>query len=209
MSRIGIFGATGPTGRHIVQYALDDGHDVTALVRDPSKSPVAHSSLTVIVGDSKDPATVSKVVAGQEFVISALGAGMSFRPRHVIERSLRVMVPAMEQAGVRRFIHLSAYGVAGTWRDAPPVPRVFIKTLLRAIYADKRRGEMILRRSSLEWVIVCPTALTNKPAAGRYRVGERLELRGLPSVARADVARFILSQLHDSSYVGREVLVSD
>lgn len=208
MTKIGIFGASGPTGHHVVSSALEDGHDVTALVRDPIRLPISHRALKVVVGNSQDASAVRNVVNGQDVVISALGAGKTFRPRAVIERSLRVMVPAMEAAGVRRFIHLSAFGVAGTLRDTPLLSRLFAATLLRAIYADKRKGEAILRNSNLEWIIVCPTALTNKPPRGEYRVGERLELRGLPSISRADVARFMLTQLDDPRYVGREVLVS-
>jgi putative NADH-flavin reductase len=91
----------------------------------------------------------------------------------------------------------------------PLLPSVLIRLLLKDIYADKQAGEEDIRRSSLDWTLVYPTTLTNGIKTGRYRLGERLVLHGLPRVSRADVADFILTQLEDSPYVRRGVLISN
>ena len=90
----------------------------------------------------------------------------------------------------------------------PLLPGVLIRLLLRDLYADKEAGEDVLRRSGLEWTIVYPVTLTNGTRTGRYRVGERLALHGFPTISRADVADFILTQVEDRTYVGKGVLVS-
>jgi putative NADH-flavin reductase len=80
---------------------------------------------------------------------------------------------------------------------------------LHDLYADKELGERTLRRSPLDWTLVYPTMLTSGPRTGRSRAGERLALRGLPRISRADVAAFLLAQLDDRTYVRKGVLLSD
>jgi uncharacterized protein YbjT (DUF2867 family) len=209
MTKALVLGATGPTGRHVVQQALARGLEVTALVRNP-RGVDASRPVRVVVGDTvTKPASVRTAVAGQDAVISALGVGKSFRPNGLIENSMRNIVDAMEAEGVRRLVFTSAFGVGGTIRDTPILPRLFIRTLLRRVYEDKRAGEAILRRSTLEWTLVCPTGLTNRRGVRpNYRVGERLDLGGLPTVSREDVADFLLRQLTDRTFLHKEVLVS-
>jgi putative NADH-flavin reductase len=114
----------------------------------------------------------------------------------------------MAAHGVRRLIFTSAFGVGSTYRDVPLVPRIFIRVLLSDIYRDKLTDATLLRESALDWTIVCPTRLVDGPASGRYRVGERLVLRGMPRIARADMAAFLLGQVDDLTFVRKQVLIS-
>ena len=75
--KIALFGATGRTGRYILDQALADGHRVTVLARNPSKLPPGKYSLTIQLGDVLDATAVDDVVFGQDAVISALGLGSS------------------------------------------------------------------------------------------------------------------------------------
>ena len=102
----------------------------------------------------------------------------------------------------------SAFGVGPTWQDAPLVPRLIFSTLLRAVYRDKEAGEAKLVGSDLDWTLVYPTLLKNGARTGTYRVGERLELRGFPSIARADVADCLLKLAPDRTAIGKRLLVS-
>jgi uncharacterized protein YbjT (DUF2867 family) len=83
-----------------------------------------------------------------------------------------------------------------------------MRTLLRDVYRDKEAGEVELRASLLDWTIVYPAGLVDRPATGQYRVGERLALRGFPTIARSDLAGFLLDQVEDTRYVRKGVLVS-
>ena len=102
----------------------------------------------------------------------------------------------------------SAFGVGSTWSDTPLLPRLFIRTLLRHVYADKAAGEQAITRSTLDWTLVHPVGLTTGARTGRYRVGEHLDLRGFPTIARADLAEFLLTQIDDRSFIGKRVLVA-
>jgi putative NADH-flavin reductase len=204
-----IVGATGGTGRSLVELALTAGHSVTAFVRNPEKVGRHHERLRVVAGDAASGApSLSQAMRGQDAVISALGRGQSFKADSLIQRSVPHLLAAMQEHGVRRLVFTSALGVAETVQQIPLMMLVFARLLLRDIYADKAAGEALIRRSGLEWTIVHPAGLTNGPLTGTYRAGERLALRGFPTISRADTAHFLISQLDDRSYIGKVVVIA-
>ena len=189
--------------------ALERGLDVTVLVRRPERLGALAQRVRVFTGSvPDDPAAVAAAVAGQDAVISTLGVGTSLRSGGLIQRSMPVLVDAMRQHGVRRLVVTSAYGVGETWRDVPPLPKMVMRLLFRDLYADKAAGEDVVRRSGLDWTLVYPVTLTNGPATGRCRMGERLALRGFPRISRADVALALLGLVEDKALIGKGVLVS-
>lgn len=204
-----VFGATGGTGRLIVEQALQQGHDVLAFVRDPDKLRITDARLHVVQGDAaEDTSRVTEAVRGQDVVISALGRRNSFKSANLISRSMRAIVPAMERQGVRRLIVVSAFGVGESYHYAPLIPRIMFRVLLGDIFADKKAGEDHVRQSGLNWTLVYPVLLTNGPRTGKYRAGERLDLHGVPKISRADVADFVLTQLQDDKFWRRIALIS-
>lgn len=207
--RLLVFGATGATGQQIVMQGLQQGHELTVFVRNPAKLTFRDDRLRVVVGSvPEDADAISAAVRGQDAVISALGVRNSLKSGNLISRAMRTIVPAMERQAVRRLIFTSGFGVGDTRRDAPLLPRIMYRVLLTDIFADKADAEHYLRESSLDWTLVYPVLLTNGPITGQYRVGERLSLRGLPMISRADVADFILKQLQDPAYVRKGVAIS-
>jgi putative NADH-flavin reductase len=207
--RVLVLGATGGTGRQVVSQALLQGHVVTVLVRNPERLSTPPERLQVLQGSvTDDGPALAAAVRAQDVVISTLGVGNSLRSSGLMTRSVPAIVRAMESQGVRRLIFTSAYGVGATRGDVPALPRLLMWLLFRDLYADKEAGEAALRRSKLEWTIVYPVTLTNGARTGHYRVGERLDLHGFPRVPRADVADFMLRQVHDRTYVGKGVLIS-
>ena len=208
--KIVVFGPTGATGREIVSQALAQGHEVTAFARSPAKLAAAGDRWRVVTGSvTEDADKVAQAVRGQDAVISALGRGNSLSSQNLISRSVRVIVAAMHSEGVRRLIFVSAFGVGESRRDAPLLPRIMYRLFLGRLFADKAAADDYLRRSDLDWTLVYPVLLTNGPATGRYRVGERLRLGALPKISRADVAAFILTQLDDTAYLRKTAVVSD
>lgn len=203
-----ILGASGPTGGHLVAQALEQGHEVTALVRDPGKFAVGHPRLKVALGNAEDAAAVAEAVRGQSAVLSTLGRRKSLKSKNLIANSMRCIIAAMERHGVRRLIVMSAFGVGESRRHAPFLPRVMYRLMLRDIFADKLAGERLMRASRLEWTIVYPVLLTDGPRTGDYRVGESLDLCGLPKISRADVAEFMLKELYDGAFLKRVVAIS-
>lgn len=205
-----VLGATGPTGLHIVTQALEQGHRVTAFVRNPAKLTLVHPALRVVKGSMpQDAQALAKALSGQDAVISALGLGNALRAHGLQKRSMQVLVPAMEQLGVRRLITVSANGVGDSHAHSPLLSRIMYRLLLSDLFADKNAGENIVRASKLEWTFAYPTQLTDGPRTGSYRTGERLELHGLPKISRADVADFVLRQLQDRAWLNKRPVISN
>jgi putative NADH-flavin reductase len=203
-----VFGATGPSGRQLVQQALSQGHEVTAFARNPDALS-AEKRVRIVAGDTtRNVEQIAEAIRGQEAVVSALGRRNTLRSDNLIARSTHFIVPAMEQAGVRRLLVMSAFGVGESRRDAPLIPRIMYRVLLSDIFADKKDAEDEIRRSSLDWTIVYPVLLTDGPLTGSYRVGERLELRGMPKISRADVAHFMLAEMKNRAFVRKAAVIS-
>ena len=203
-----VLGATGGTGREVIGQPLEQGHDVTAFVRDPSKMTSTNGRLRIVVGSVTGDEAVAQVTRGQGVFISALGVRQSFRSSNLISHSMRTTVPVMEGQGVRRLIVVSACGSA--IRPARPrCSRGSCTACSSATSLPTRRpgGLPAPERPRLD--AVYPVTLTDGPRTGTYRVGERLVLHGiLPRIARADVADFILTQLASTAYRRKVAVIS-
>lgn len=207
--RLLILGATGGTGKQIVTQALEAGHDVAALARSGAGPVPEHPRLRVIVGDLQNVTALADAMRGHDAVISAIGRGYSFKSEQLIERTVPVILAAMKAAGVRRLVFTSALGVGPSVRDAPIMARLFFRTLLRGIYADKLIGDQLIRNSDLDWTIVQPSQMTDGPLTRTYRSGPRLAMSGMPRISRADVAHFLLHAAADPAAIGKTLLVSN
>lgn len=198
--KVAIFGSTGTIGLQLVDQALEYGHIVTVLVRDPSKLTAMRASMKVIQGDVMDFASVEKAVAGQDAVLCSLGAGSKGTVR---SKGTRNIIRAMETAGVRRFICLSTLGVGDSWGNLSFFWKyIMFSGLLRRAYADHVLQEDHVMQSHLEWTIVRSGAFTNGNRTREYRHGfPGTDKRRKLEISRADVADFMLKQLTDATYL--------
>ena len=201
--RILVIGATRGTGQHVMQQALAAGHTVTALARDPARLDVQHDRLSVVRGDVLDPATLAPAMAGQEAVISSIGV-TSRGPTTLYSDGMRHIIQAMHATGVKRLVAVSAWPLSSDDGDTLPA-RLLLKPLiwglLRPVYADMARMEDEIRTSGLDWTIVRPPRLTDKPATGRYRIALNRSVRRGYLIARADLAGAILTLLDDPTAI--------
>jgi uncharacterized protein YbjT (DUF2867 family) len=198
--QIAILGGTGGIGGHVLGWALDAGHPVHALARRPEALP-PRGGLTVIRGDALDAAAVADTIAGSDAVVSALGP-RGARSQSLLAGAAANAVAAMDKTGPRRLVCVSAAGayIAGDpntgWLLKAILPRVFAKQ-----FADVREMENVIRDSGLDWTIVRPTRLVNRPGTGRYRVSPGFPPPHGRTIARADVAHFIASALTEDTWL--------
>jgi putative NADH-flavin reductase len=207
--RLLIFGATGGTGRELVEQALDQGHQVAAFARNPAKiDDIQNANLEVVRGDVLDETVVEGAVAGQGVVLSTIGA--SAGRSTLREDGTRNIVKAMAKTGVRRLISLSSLGVGDSRGNLTFFTKhIVVDVFLRHAFADHERQEAVVRQSSLDWIIVRPPHLKDGPRTGVYRHGfptTDTTIRGV--ISRADVADFMLGQLTDDTYLHRTPGVS-
>jgi uncharacterized protein YbjT (DUF2867 family) len=199
-----IFGATGRTGRFLVEQALAEGHRVTAFARNPDALPTQHARLRVVRGCVEDAAAVDAAMKEQRVVLCALGP-TGRKEREALARGTENIVAAMQRHHVRRLIYLP-YREAGDWG-----PAGLFEKLLAAFRPRKGEGGWqqrvaVIRESPLEWVLVRPTRLTDGPARGLVQVSvdqSKVPLR----IARADVAGFMLQQLRSPRFVRKSPVI--
>jgi uncharacterized protein YbjT (DUF2867 family) len=206
--RVLILGASGKTGRPLVEQAAHRGHTVTAFVRDPSKFH-APQGVRVVQGDVTDAGSLAKAVAGQEAVLCVLGQRSPFRRDHGLNIGMGKALHAMIDAGVRRLIYLSFAGVPESRGKSGPVLRYVMAPLLRAVADDHAEREHLIGRSGVSHTIVRAVMLTNGRHTGVFRYGETIKsLPLVPRIARADVAELMLRLLTEPWAVGKAYLVS-
>jgi len=202
-----ILGSTGPSGKEIIKKALEKGHAVTALARDPSKLDIKNDHLIVIKGDVLDANIFGNLLENKDAVISALGLGKSLKSNDLISKAVDNLLPAMKQRNIKRLVFISAFGVGETFKQASFIQKTVFKIFLRNLYADKQKADDKIMQSELDWTLVYPVLLTNKPFSGSYKTGETLSMKGMPKLSRADLADFIVSQLTDLSYIRKNPII--
>ncbi|AJF62820.1 MAG: NAD-dependent epimerase/dehydratase [archaeon GW2011_AR20] len=207
--KIAIFGATGGTGKELVKQALEQGHEITALVRNPEKLSINNKKLKIIKGDVLNEDDVSKAIQGSDAVLVALGVKPLSKAK-VVGPGTKNIIEAMKAHNAKRLIVESAMFMDDAVRKNSFLISLLTKTFMKGLYADKLVQESAIRKSGLKWVIVRPVGLANGPKTETYRFGESLELKGLfPMIARADVADFMLKQLRSDVNLHKMVLIAN
>lgn len=206
--RVLVLGATGGTGRAIVQKLNELGHVPVALVRSPEKAKDLNA--VIVEGDARDPAALEKALANCDAVISALGTPASpFREVTLLSTATKALVAAMQQQNVRRLVSITGIG-AGSSRGHGGFlfDRIIMPLLLKKVYADKDRQEAIITRSGLDWVVVRPAVLNDKPRRGDIRALLDLASFHGGTIARNDVADFVVDQLEGDAFLGKTPLIT-
>jgi putative NADH-flavin reductase len=189
--RLFILGATGGTGRQLIDQALARGHEVTAFVRSPEKLGARREGPSVRQGDPRDAAALAAALPGHDAVLSALGPPGARRST-ILPDSARSTVSAMQSAGIRRLLIVSA---AILFEDIGLLAALLRRTLLRNVVIGSGEMERIVAASDLDWTSVRPPRLTNGPLTGRYQVEDSRFPPGKRTLSRADVAHFLLDEL--------------
>jgi uncharacterized protein YbjT (DUF2867 family) len=215
--KLTIFAATGRIGREAVEQAMAAAHDVTAVVRNPAKLPREVRIVRADLG-TPDPAALESAVEGADAVLSCLGP-RSMAEVGIASQGTRAIVRAMQAAGARRIVVVSAAPIGTVPSpDRPKPPKhdpgdgffirlvsPILKTALRRPYADLALMEDIVRDSGLDWTVIRPPRLTNKPLTATYRTAYGQNVRRGFFIGRADVAHLMLRVLERSETI-KEVI---
>lgn len=206
---IAVFGASGGIGGHLVRQALHAGHTVTAVVRDGARFDVTHSALRVErVPGLTEPDVLAPLLEASDAVVSAVGP-RGRKDGDVAASTTRGILRAMELAGVRRFVAVSAVPVGPVPEGESFLNRGVLLPLIgafaRDVYVDLSEMEDEIRRSATEWTIVRPPKLVNKPLTGTYRTVVGGNVRRGYSISRSDVADLMLHALNDPTMIGQAV----
>lgn len=217
MKRILLFGATGRTGGHVLNYALEKGYAVTALVRNPEKLAITSAQLKVVKGFPTNAEDVKSAMEDCDILISTLSAlpeneSISFKKLnapHTLETSMRNAIQSMQESGKKRIITLSSIGVGDSFPLAPWYMKFFIKiSNFKIVFADHNRQEGLLMESDLDWTIARPVALNDDTTIKKLAV----TYTQTPSpfrISRKQLAKFLVDCIHDSNFIRKAPILSE
>jgi len=193
-----VFGATGGTGRCILDVALAAGHDVLALARKP-EAIALRDNLSIQKGDVLDAGDVASAVQGADAVLSAFGPASNKNPGTLMSQGVANIVAGCTQHGVKRFVYESGL-MCSDGSELGFVSRIGVKifgSLYSALRTDKLKAEATITASALDYVIVRPPALSHGPARGTYTHGAGAKVDAAAKLPHADVADFMVKCVTD------------
>ena len=212
MAELLIIGASRGIGLETVRAALRAGHRVHALARSAASMPIQDANLVKVSGDALDRGTIRDALQDVDVVIQTLGVNFAtkliFEGTTLFSDSTRILVDAMKVAGVKRLIAVTGLGAGDSRGHGGFIyDAVVFPLLLKRVYDDKDVQEWIIRSSGLDWTIVRPGLLKNRPATGRYRVLTASKDWQFGAISRSDVADFLVQQINDRTLVGTTPLL--
>jgi putative NADH-flavin reductase len=193
--RLFILGATGATGQHLVDLALQRGHRVTAFVRSPQKLS-CHERLTLVAGDPRCTEQLARAMPGHDVILSSLGA-IGRGPTTLLGDCARSTVAAGSISGVQRIFVVSS---ALLFPDAGLIGALLSRFVFGNVLRDSLAMEEVVKNSGWDWTIVRPVMLTNGLGTGKWRFAADRIPRGGFSIARADVAHCLLDAAEQDLY---------
>ncbi|CAN9512649.1 unnamed protein product [Ophioblennius macclurei] len=212
--KIAVLGASGQTGQFLVNQALQQGHMVTAIVRNPAKLSVHHDNLKVVTADIFTSDTLTSHFRGHDVIMSCLGFPTAFISKVTgYTASMAAIVKAMRDARVNRIITMTSwYTDPNSGGNSPYLIRFLLLPMIRSVLSNMYEMEKFLQKTDdINWTVVRPPGLKNQPASAQeflthdgYFVPN---VSGKP-VGRGDVARFMLSLLNSNAWVKQGVAIT-
>lgn len=204
--KIIVFGASGRVGRHVVRLALDKGMEVTAFVRTPSKLQISHPYLHIYHGNALHADDVSTAIEGHDAVVSCLASSRGLKESTELAKMVGNIVLGMKKQDLNRIVYIASAGIYG---EIPGISGKMIMKTLKYPLLDHRHAVDTILKYNLDYTIIRPLGLTNDEPSGKYReVIEGIPSKGR-SIARKDVAGFIIKALEDIKYINQSVSIAN
>jgi putative NADH-flavin reductase len=210
--KLALIGASGFVGTAVLQEALNRGHQVSAIVRNPQKLP-QHAALTAVAGDVYDAAALTRTLADHDAVIHAFNPGWGqANIRELFIQGTQAIYAAVKQAKVKRLL---VVGGAGSLYVAPNL-QLLDTPDFPADYKEGAEGarqalNLIQDETTLDWSFISPPALLQPgERTGQFRIGgDQLLMNGAApaSISVADLAVAIIDELEQPQHIRQRFTV--
>lgn len=213
LKTIALFGATGPTGKHIIEEALKQGYSLSVYTRDAKKLESFAGQVEIVVGDLNNQDAIAKCINGADAVISALGPnGLKVQGDKPVMRGLTNIIAAMQHAGVHRLIQISTAAYRDPKDSFAFKTHAFVllfKVIARKGFEDiKTTGELVAN-SDLDWTLVRIPNLKDSPSDGNVNVGWYGQTKLGTKLSRANLAKFLVNQVEDKAFIQAAPAIAD
>ncbi|MCK1987805.1 SDR family oxidoreductase [Lysinibacillus fusiformis] len=201
--KILVLGATGRVGRQIVEFALQDQHEVTTFVRDSHKLQLDNKNLHMFQGNVLNKKDLEQAMVNVDVVVSALNTDGN----DTLSSSISLILEVMEQYTIKRIITIGTAGILQS-RVSPTILRYqSTESKRKSTFAAKEHQYVFeqLHDSNVDWTIVCPTYLPDGSFTGVYRVERNFLPEGGSEISVADTASFAYQQIFSKEFVKTRV----
>jgi putative NADH-flavin reductase len=216
--KILLLGASGRTGRLIVEEALKQGYDLNVLVRDKNKISFSSKTIKVYQGTPASRTDLAAAMEGCDLIISALSIARAsdapwsklITPEYFISDSMKYVIAEAGQQNLKRLITISAWGVGETKKEIPFWLRWLINhTNLRPVYAEHESQENLLTNSNLHWTAVRPVALNDSKKIKTLKVSFNNFPKPSLYISRQSVAKFMVDIIKSDKYDMKSPTISE
>ncbi len=214
--KILILGATGRTGKYVIDEALKKGHKVSAIARDPDK--LKNYEIDIIQGTPYDYETVEKALTGCDAVINTLNVSRKSdnpwsplaAPKDLISKSASNAIKAMEKTGIKRFVALSTIGAGRSWKTSPAILRFFVSiSNLRYAFADHGKQEELLENSSIDYTICRAPMLSSEVNSSGAIATRENEIPKSMKLSRNSAAEIFIKIIENKEFIRQTVSLSN
>ena len=207
-----VIGGSSGIGLATVEQGLERGHHMRAFSRHASQMDLDHPNLEKFDGDATQETDLARALDGMDAVVVALGIkeslAMIWRKVTLFSDATRALLPLMETSGPRRLLVVTGFGAGDSYAKVSTLERIPFKLVLGEPYKDKDWQEALVKESGLDWTIVRPTILTNRPLRPGYKVfAESAQWRN-GVISRKDVADFLIWEAEAGAHIRGEVVLA-
>ena len=205
---ITIIGASAGIGLETVKRGLNRNHSITTLSRSEIEEK---KSLNMILGDATNKADLKNSIQQADAIIVTLGTGRNMKATTLFSDFAKLIVEINREKKMDvPFIFVTGFGAGESKNYVPWIVKLFLKYLLKDVYADKTKMEEIITNSDLNWTVVRPGRLLDKELTEKYRIENTL-FKGINigGINRADVADFLIKQAEKQTELKKYIALSE
>lgn len=204
--KILVIGATGRAGRLLVEYSLEQNHEVTAFARNIDDYPLEAPNLTLFKGDILYPALIDAALQDHDIVLSVIGIRQFRGPITLLSEGIKNIVSVMEKRGVNRLITITGAGILQETPSSLIMESLSFPPNLLNLSLDHQRVYQVLEKSNLDWTLVAPAFMRKGERTGKYVVkADYYPSPALNEISVEDVADFITQEMVSNLYLKKRV----
>lgn len=214
--KILILGATGRTGKHIIKEAINRGHKISAIARNPEK--LKEFNIDITQGTPYVYETVEKAITDCDVVINTLNVSRKSdnpwaplaAPKDLISKSASNAIKAMEKVGIKRFVALSTIGAGRSWKTIPAIMKFLVSiSNLKHAFIDHGKQENILENSSVDYTICrAPMLSTKLNDTGAIATNETEKPANMV-LSRNSAAEFFIKIIENNEHIRATISLSN
>ena len=210
MKNVVVFGATGRTGKYIVQYALEAGHQVTAFDHHADKLTFNNPNLHIAVGDVYNREQVEKAIEGKDVVISALGTTkIDGDAVNLMSDAMKLFSEIMKEKGIKRVLAIGGLAVLQLNETMQLIDKPDYPAEYKNVGLGHNKVYKVFLETELDWTFVCCPNIDDHPRGGKYNLNKDYPAPGVFQISTGNLADFIVKEMEANQFLKTRVGIAN